>query len=84
MQVKTNAKQIKVPAMTTVPGVFIGMPLVDAQDILKICHNIGGYPLGPRGAVDRLAEALEEAGVTPSDNIIIFGEMYCSRNHEPI
>lgn len=55
--------------------VKIEMSVEDAQNIMRICNNIGGNPGGPRGSSDRLSYALMRAGITPNHKMEVRGGM---------
>ncbi len=49
------------PMITTM--VSIRMPLETAQYLLDVLSKIGGDPSGPRGQIDEVTKALENAGI---------------------
>ena len=46
-------------------NVTITLSKQDAEVIATVTRHIGGHPNGPRGAVDRLALILYDAGIIP-------------------
>lgn len=54
----------------------------DAQDLVDILGYIGGSPVGPRGACDRLVRALEGVGLVWSEDkriVVSPSSMYVER-----
>lgn len=52
-----------------VKSVQLEMSMKDAHDIVALFGMIGGHPAGPRGAVNRIFNALREAGVKNNNNV---------------
>lgn len=48
----------------------------EVEVLLKITEHVGGNPNGPRGAVDRIRNALRGLGVDASDTLEADGSIY--------
>lgn len=59
----------------TIGTVDINMSIEDAQIIARILRFVGGDPEGPRGAPERLYDALLDAGVDWDEDIEVSGSL---------
>jgi hypothetical protein len=66
--VKTDAVEAVIKVVEVSPAVpatvTLTMSLEDAEALRLACDYISGYPAGPRGGIDRINDALHDAGVS--------------------
>lgn len=59
-----NTKEVTKTITETVnDGYTLHLTDAQAETLLVVCHRVGGYPKGRRGAMDGIARALREAGL---------------------